>query len=130
LYGGNEILYNTTTATSSSGSLNLNGVDMTLGSAVIARGYINYDGDQVLTHQLSVNKNNLGISSAGGTLLLFLALVFTLVLMFAIDPISPMVIFGVVLIVMNFTGLIAFGLPVITAIIVVIAVAVYRMRSV
>jgi hypothetical protein len=129
-YGGRWTELDRTTGSGSSLTLSLTGINVTLGDEVRASGYIIVDGNNVLTHQVSVIDSPAGNALGGGLAFLFLGMSFTIIFIFAWNPVAPMVAFGAFLIIMSRIGIIAIGTPAVVAAIVVIGIAIYRMRSV
>jgi hypothetical protein len=101
-----------------------------MGDEIVVRGYVDIGGSPVLTHVTTVTDNKLGGSLAAGALLLTICVVFTIIFIFSWNPIAPLLMFGVVFFFFNAVGIINFGLPAVISIMVVIMVALYRMRSV
>lgn len=128
-YGGQLTTIGSTTGSGSSFTITLNGINTTLGDEIIASGYVTYNGVTRLTHTISVIPTDSGQLGAG-MIFLFLGLAFSIVFIFAWNPIAPLIAFGAFLLIMSRVGLIAMGTGAVIAFLVVVAVAIYRMRSV
>jgi len=128
-YGGRWTELNRTTGTGSSLTLSLTGINVTLGDEVRASGYIVVDGNNVLTHQVSVVDNPV-TSPGSGLVFFFIGMSFTIIFIFAWNPVAPLVAFGAFLVITSLTGIISIGTTAVIGIITVIAIAIYRMRSV
>lgn len=129
-YGGVSTLIASSSGSGTTFTIQITGVNTTLGDEVIAKGYVYINGDAILTHTISVVESQQGNSLAASSLLLFIGVTFTVIFMFSWNPIAPLMMFGVLFVVFSQIGLISIGVPAVTAIIIVIAVAIYRMRSV
>lgn len=129
-YGGRWTELARGTGSGSSFTISLSGINVTLGDEVRASGYIVANGENVLTHQISVIDSEAGNALGGGLAFLFLGMSFTIIFIFTWNPIAPLMAFGAFLVLMSWVGIIAMGTPAVVACIVVIGIAIYRMRSV
>ncbi len=130
-YGGLYTTLGTATGTGTSFTITVGPVNTTVGDEIIASGYVdNLDDYPVLTQQATITNQGLGTALGAGSVLLFIALAFTLVFIFAWNPVAPMVIFAVLFMVMARVGLISLGGPAIISIFIVVFVGIYRMRNV
>jgi len=129
-YGGRLYSVSSTTSSGSSFVITATGVNVSLGDEIVANGYVYIDGAPVLTHSISVIDSTAGGSLGTGLAFLFLGMMFTIVFIFAWNPVAPLVAFGAFVLIMSRIGIIGFGTGAVVAVIVVIGVAIYRMRSV
>jgi hypothetical protein len=129
-YGGRLYPVSSTTASGSSFIITESGVNVSLGDEIVAKGYVIVGNQSVLTHSYSVIDSSAGGALNGGLAFLFLGMLFTIVFIFAWNPVAPLVAFGAFLIIMSRIGIIGIGMGAVVAILVVIGVAIYRMRSV
>lgn len=129
-YGNRLIELERSTSSSVSNIIVSSAVNASLGDEIIAEGYVEVEGSNLLTHQTTVVDNAQGASLGASMLILVLCVVFTVIFMFAWNPIAPMLMFGVLLLFFNAVNMISIGVPAVISIIVIIFIAVYRMRSV
>jgi len=129
-YGGRWTTISSSTGSGSSFTISSLGVNTTVGDEVRASGYVYVDGQPILTHQVSVIESSAGSALGDGLIFMFLGMMFTIVFIFAWNPVAPLVVFGAFLLIMSRVGIVAMGAPAVVAVIIVIVIAVYRMRSV
>jgi hypothetical protein len=129
-YGGRLYSVSSTTGSGSSFIITATGVNTSLGDEILANGYVYIDGQPVLTHSISVINSAAGGSLGNGLAFLFLGMLFTIVFIFAWNPVAPLIAFGAFVLIMSRIGIIGLGSGAVVAVLVVIAVAIYRMRSV
>lgn len=129
-YGGRLYSVSSTTGSGSSFIITATGVNVSLGDEIVANGYVYIDGQPILTHSISVIDSTAGGSLGSGMAFLFLGMMFTIVFIFAWNPVAPLIAFGAFVLIMSRIGIIGFGTGAVVAVIVVIGVAIYRMRSV
>lgn len=129
-YGGRLYSVSSTTASGSTFVITATGVNVSLGDEIVAKGYVYVGNQSILTHSISVIDSTAGGALNSGLAFLFLGMLFTIVFIFAWNPVAPLVGFGAFLIIMSRIGIIGIGMGAVVAILVVLAVAIYRMRSV
>jgi len=129
-FGGRLYPVQTVSSSGNSFTLQITGVNTSLGDEIVATGYVFVNGEPVPTHQVSVIDSPAGSALGSSMVFLFLGMAFTIVFIFAWNPVAPLVAFGAFIIIASRIGLVAFGAPALISILIVIAIAIYRMRSV